>query len=158
MRITVIWALPLLAAALTYLPFARRTWLRKATLVGVAVVHLGLVISLWRTPAASAFQGWFAADATGLLVLTLTGVLFFGTALYTVAYLERERPRGGRVFITGLFAFLGAASLVALSQHLALLWVGMEATTLALAPLVFHRHESLRRPTNVLRLLRHAES
>src|SRR5665213_650479 len=32
------------------------------------------------------------------------------------------------------------ASVVALSQHLAMLWVGMEATTLAVAPLIFHRH------------------
>jgi hydrogenase-4 component F len=45
------------------------------------------------------------------------------------------------VFVAGLLGFLSAASLVALSQHLALLWVGIEATTLCLAPLVFHRHD-----------------
>ena len=141
MRIIALWALPLLAAAISYAPFTRRPWLRKATLVTVAAIHLVLVISLWRKPPAPAFNGWFAADAMGLLVLTLTSVLFLGTAIYAVAYIERERPRGGRVFISGLLAFLAAASVVALSQHLALLWVGMEATTLALAPLIFHRHD-----------------
>ena len=141
MRIIALWALPLLAAAFSYVPFTRRHGLRKGTLVVVAAIHLGLVISLWRKPAAPTFDGWFAADAMGLLVLTLTSVVFFGTALYSVAYIERERPRGGRVFIAGLLVFLAAASVVALSQHLALLWVGMEATTLALAPLVFHRHD-----------------
>jgi hydrogenase-4 component F len=72
----------------------------------------------------------------------MTSVLFVLTSLYAVGYLKREeRPRGGRVFVVGLLAFLGAASLVALGQHLALLWVGIEATTLALAPLIFHRHD-----------------
>ena len=140
MRILAIWVLPLLGAALAYLPWTPRV-LRKALLTVLAIVHLGLVFSLWKLPAAPVFDGWFAVDATGLLVLTLTSVLFFCTALYTVAYVDREGPRGGRVFISGLLVFLSAASVVALSQHLALLWVGMEATTLSLAPLVFHRHD-----------------
>jgi hydrogenase-4 component F len=140
MRIVTLWALPLLVAAVTFLPRVAPVW-RKALLVTVATVHLGLALSLWKWRAGSAFNGWFDVDPLGLLVLSLTSFLFFWAALYSVAYLERERPRGGRVFITGLLAFLGAASLVALSQHLALLWVGMEATTLSLAPLVFHRHD-----------------
>jgi hydrogenase-4 component F len=40
-----------------------------------------------------------------------------------------------------LLAFLTATSVVALSQHLAMLWVGMEAATLAVAPLIFHRRD-----------------
>jgi hydrogenase-4 component F len=140
MRIFAICVLPLMAAGLTFLPLTQRGW-RKGALITLAALHLGLVFSLWRRPAAPVFQGWLAVDAMGLLVLTLTSILFMCAALYTVAYLDRERPLGGRVFISGLLVFLGAASVVALSQHLALLWVGMEATTLALAPLVFHRHD-----------------
>jgi hydrogenase-4 component F len=37
--------------------------------------------------------------------------------------------------------FLAAVTVVSLSQHLAMLWVGMEATTLAVAPLIYHRHD-----------------
>ena len=40
-----------------------------------------------------------------------------------------------------LLGFLAAASLVALSHHFGLLWVGMEATTLAMAPLIYDRHD-----------------
>jgi hydrogenase-4 component F len=88
------------------------------------------------------FRGWQGADALGLIILTLTSALFLATACYAVGYLRRERrPRGGRIFVAGLLGFLAAATVVALSQHLALLWVGMEATTLSLAPLVFHRHD-----------------
>jgi hydrogenase-4 component F len=40
-----------------------------------------------------------------------------------------------------MLAFLAAATLVALSHHLALLWIGMESTTLAVAPLIFDRRD-----------------
>jgi hydrogenase-4 component F len=87
------------------------------------------------------FGGWLAVDALGLIVLSLTTTVFMATAVYALGYLKRVRPRGGRLFVSGLLAFLGAASVVSLSHHLAMLWVGIEATTLALAPLVFHRHD-----------------
>src|SRR6185503_264696 len=42
---------------------------------------------------------------------------------------------------TCLLAFLAAATLVTLSHHLALMWIGMESTTLAVAPLIFARND-----------------
>jgi hydrogenase-4 component F len=142
MRLIAVCAFPLLSGLLLFgLPLSRGPRVRSAWLLAVAGVHLGLVVTLWLAPADSALAGWLAADAPGLLVLTLTSVVFLATALYSVGYLQRERPRGGRLFVSGLLGFLGAASVVALSQHLAMLWVGIEATTLALAPLIFHRHD-----------------
>jgi hydrogenase-4 component F len=45
------------------------------------------------------------------------------------------------IFIGCLLLFLGAMTLVTTCQHLGMLWVGVEATTLASAPLIyFHRH------------------
>lgn len=142
MRLIALCALPAAAAAVALAIPARRfmRW-RVGVLVAVAAVHLALVATLWLVPASPSLGGWLAADALGLIVLTLTSVLFFATALYTVGYLRRERPRGGRVFVGGLLGFLAATSLVALSQHLAMLWVGLEATTFTVAPLIFHRHD-----------------
>jgi hydrogenase-4 component F len=40
-----------------------------------------------------------------------------------------------------MLGFLAAASLVTLSHHFALLWIGLETTTLAVAPLIYHRHD-----------------
>ncbi|MBX6363506.1 MAG: hydrogenase [Gemmatimonadetes bacterium] len=142
MRLIVLFALPAIVGAIMFrVPAHHAGRVRVGALVATAAAHLALVASLWVRPAAPLFHGWLALDALGLVVLTVASVLFFATALYAVGYLQRERPRGGRVFVTGLLGFLAAASLVAASQHLALLWVGMEATTLSLAPLVFHRHD-----------------
>ncbi len=142
MRLLAILLIPMLGAATELaIPSRRAARWRMAVLIAAAAVHAALTLALWVTPPEPAIGGWLDADALGLVVLTLTSVLFLLTALYAAGYVQRERPRGGRLFVGCLLAFLAAASLVALSQHFALLWVGMEATTLAVAPLIFHRHD-----------------
>jgi hydrogenase-4 component F len=108
-------------------------------LVSVAGLHLVLVLGAWIAPPAPILNGWLALDPLGLVVLTVVSGLFFVVATYAVGYLRQER--GGRAFASWLLGFLAAASLVALSHHLALLWVGMEGTTLALAPLIYQRRD-----------------
>lgn len=108
-------------------------------LVSVAGFHLVLVVWAWIAPPAPILNGWLALDPLGLVVLTVVSGLFVVVATYAVGYLRQER--GGRAFASWLLAFLAAASLVALSHHLALLWVGMEGTTLSLAPLIYQRRD-----------------
>jgi len=131
--------LPAVAAAVAYL--IRPAPARLGLLVGAAVLHLAGVVRLWAGPVVPELGGWLAVDALGLVVLSLVSVLFLVIAVYAIGFLRTEPPGGGRVFVTGLLAFLAAATLVALSHHLALMWVGMETTTLALAPLVYRRHD-----------------
>jgi len=114
---------------------------RTAWLLAIAALHLGLTFVAWSSNPPDALGGWLALDAAGLLTLTVVSTVFGATAVYAVGYLRLESPRGGRAFVSCLLAFLAAASLVAEAHHFALLWVGLEATTLAVAPLVFHRHD-----------------
>ncbi|HEY8175281.1 MAG TPA: proton-conducting transporter membrane subunit [Gemmatimonadaceae bacterium] len=129
---------PAVAAALAYLFPALG---RRVLLVGTAVVHLALVLLLWATPGDRAFGGWLAEDALGRIILTLVSVLFVAVAHYAVGYLREETTRAGRAFVTCMLGFLAAATLVTLSHHFVLLWIGMESTTLAVAPLIYHRHD-----------------
>jgi len=131
--------LPALTGLAAYL--SRTSRVRNLLLLGTGAVHTAGVAWLWRHSDLAAFGGWLAVDALGLLVLTIVSILFLAICTYAVGFLGLDRPRGGRVFITCLLAFLAAASLVSLAHHLALVWIGMEATTLSLAPLVFHRHD-----------------
>jgi hydrogenase-4 component F len=130
--------LPLIAAGLAYVLPA--LW-RSALLIGVALAHLALVAALWMAPAHGVIDGWLADDPLGRVILTLVSVLFLALAHYAVGYLREENPRGGRAFVTCMLGFLAAASIVALSHHFALLWIGMETTTLTVAPLIYHRHD-----------------
>jgi hydrogenase-4 component F len=129
--------------------------LRRALLVATAVTHAGLTAACWvHRPAATA-GGWLVLDAAGLLFLSITSALFLAAAVYAVAYLRHEHDHVTRDAVEGflfsnapeatftgcLLLFLAAMTLVTLSQHVGLLWVAVEATTLASAPLIyFHRH------------------
>ena len=142
MRLVALCAVPLLAALAVFgLPVFRGRRVPVGMLAAVAVAHAGLVATLWAVPEPPALGGWLAADPLGLTVLTLTSVLFLITVSYTFGYVRHEHPRSGRVFAGCLLAFLAAASVVSLAHHLAMLWVGMEATTLSVAPLIFLRRD-----------------
>jgi len=128
---------------------------RRGLLAATGVAHLALTLLAFRTPARSMFDGALLLDDAGRLFLLVTSVLFLAAAFYTVGYLRRETTGRrqdmveGRLFsnspearFTGcLLLFLAALSFVCFAQNLGLLWVGVEATTLASAPLIyFHRH------------------
>jgi hydrogenase-4 component F len=128
---------------------------RRALLVLTAVGHTALVASTWVWEPSPIWGGWLALDAVGRLGLSITSGLFLPCALYAVGYLRREGPGSRRDFGEGflfdnapeatftgcLLLFLASMSLVTVSQRFGLLWVAVEATTLASAPLIyFHRH------------------
>ena len=153
-----IWTLillPALAAVAAVLIRSDRR--RRALLVAVAATHFALAAACWFAPPAIAPVAWVGLDAAGRLFLGIASLLFLATAVYAVHSLGHE-ARGrqteadtGSVFVNApeatftacLLAFLSTMSLVAASRHLGVLWVAVEATTLATAPLIyFHRQPS----------------
>ncbi len=133
-------AAPLLLAVVAFaMPGAPR---RPRVLLAGALVHAGAVAWTWAWPPAPILGGWLAVDAAGLLVLLLVSALFLVCAVYAQGYLARRQDRDNRAFVAGLLLLLGSVSAVALAQHLGLLWVAIEITTLATAPLIyFNRNE-----------------
>jgi hydrogenase-4 component F len=139
MLILALILLPAVAGLASYFSPSPRS--RTMLLLGTAGLHLAGTARVWWTQDRSTLGGWLAIDALGLVVLTVISLVFVAVAIYSHAYLDLEHARGRRRFIGCLLAFLAAATLVALAHHLALVWIGMEATTLALAPLVFFRRD-----------------
>ncbi len=144
---------PLVAAAVVIV--ITNASLRRGILVATALVHAALTAMAWVERPAPIFEHWLALDAPGLIFLTICSLLFLMSAIYAVGYLRsepsgphRDQEEGSlfinepeRVFLACLLSFLSAMSLVCVSQQFTLLWVGVEATTLASAPLIyFHRH------------------
>jgi len=144
---------PALAGAAAYL--LRSDTRRRVLLLLTAAVHAALTAAAWVRAPMPVLGGWLQLDAAGLLFLTITTVLFLTAAAYSVGYLGREQRLAHRDFEEGLlFAnapeptftaclllFLAAMTLVTTSHRFGLLWVAIEATTLASAPLIyFHRH------------------
>jgi hydrogenase-4 component F len=116
-----------------------------AILLGVCVSHLALTIGFWFWPA-SPLGALLSLDLPGQLFLTLTSVLFFVVALYAIPYVlhaTHDPQAAPHLFVPCLLWFLASMTLVTVSQHLAVMWAAIEATTLASAPLIyFYRRKS----------------
>ncbi|HET6204435.1 MAG TPA: proton-conducting transporter membrane subunit [Planctomycetota bacterium] len=115
---------------------------RDALSLVAAALHLLGVVRCWVHPPSGELGGMLGLDAPGLLFLTIASVLFLLTAVYGGGYFARADPRALRIYAACSLFFLASMTLVCSSRHLGLLWVGIEATTLATAPLVyFHRSD-----------------
>ena len=117
---------------------------RQATRVAVAggcvelVLLLNLVLQVHRQTAV-VFGSYFRADGLTSLFLLSLAFVFFVTLLYSVNYLKHVPPgrfSSPRWFYCLLFLFVFAMLAAYLAQNLGLLWIMMEATTLASALLV----------------------
>ncbi|OGQ99312.1 MAG: hydrogenase [Deltaproteobacteria bacterium RIFOXYD12_FULL_55_16] len=81
---------------------------------------------------------WIAVDPLSRLILLIVSLLFCGCSFYAVGYLRYRIAWGNRIFVSCLLIFLAAMSLAAVARHLGLLWVAVEATTVASAPLIYY--------------------
>ena len=137
------WALvllPLLGALVAWLVPHNR-W-RPLVLPVFALAHLVLAAWLMADTPPPSPAGWILLDPLGKIALISNSVLFTICAFYAVGYLTYRRKRDNRVLCAALLVCLSAMTLVTVSQHLGLLWIALEATTLTMAPLIYFNHNA----------------
>lgn len=130
---------------LVLLPFlgALTVWLipdnarRPLLLPVIGIPHLALTLYLLCIPSVPLHGGWIWLDPLGKITLLAISSLFAVCSVYAVGYLAYRRERSNRVLCLGLLVCLAAMSLVTLCQHLGLLWVALETTTVSMAPLIY---------------------
>ena len=151
--------LPLVSGLLMFVPGA---WPRRWLLVFTAAAHTLISASILRGILIgrddTSLFGLLRPDPLGIIFLMTASILFLAASVYAVGYLKGEEK--GRIkrdiqkgefftnapetrFLSCLCLFCSAMTLVTLTCNLGALWVGVELTTLATAPLIyFHRHQS----------------
>lgn len=121
--------------------------LRRHILFLGALSHL-VGTSLFYFPGAQrSFNIYLSIDSLGLLFLSLHSVLFFFVSIYSFGYFFKEyrseQERGIRhLYAPCMLFFLISMTVATLTSHLGLLWVAVEATTLATAPLIYYHHNA----------------
>ncbi|HEX9241441.1 MAG TPA: proton-conducting transporter membrane subunit [Anaeromyxobacter sp.] len=110
---------------------------RPLLLVAGAAVHAAGVAALLASPPPLVAGDWLGVDPVAKITLLTTTILFAAAAVYAQGYLALRPDRDHRVFVGGLLGLLGTMTTIALSRHLGLTWVAMEASTLATAPLIY---------------------
>ena len=141
MQLALIVLIPILAGLAMF--FIRKPAFNRRLLMAVAGLHsvLAATAIVW-TPEPILGGGWLALDALGAFFLLIISVLFLLVTVYHQGYLQPhpdhpELPHE-RFFVGCLSIFLGTMTLVTVSQNLGVMWVAVEATSLASAPLIFH--------------------
>jgi len=127
--------LPLVGAGIAIaIPSNRhRPWVLPLT----ASLHLALSAYLLPQGDQATLYRWLAVDPLSRLFVGYISLLFFICAIYAPAYLRCRPERDNRVLCGCLLLALAMMSLVTLSHHLGLMWIAMEATTLAMAPCIY---------------------
>lgn len=131
---------PLLGAIIAWIIPDNR--LRPLVLPVTATVHLMLTASLLGNTPPPSPGGWFWLDPLGKVVLLCISLLFAVCAFYAVGYLAFRQERSNRVLCMGLLVCLSAMGTVTITQHLGLLWVALETTTVSMAPLIYFNHNA----------------
>ncbi|HVR76366.1 MAG TPA: proton-conducting transporter membrane subunit [Planctomycetota bacterium] len=133
--LVVVILIPILAAGLAYAIPSNR--LRPRLLPVAAAAQLLAVVWAIKEGPVSTASGWLVLDPLGIPILLTVSVLFLCLALYAPGYLRIRKNRPNRVFCACLLLLMGMMSLVIFVHHLGLMWVAIEATTLASAPLLY---------------------
>ena len=112
----------------------------KMLLIITGAVHLALSVAIWATRPTALLDGYFAVTPEGLLSLLVISLLFFLIAIYTRGYLNAQQIPSESVFTGSMLLFLATMTMVTLADHIMVMWIAIEATTLASAPLIYtHR-------------------
>ncbi|MDD3813968.1 MAG: proton-conducting transporter membrane subunit [Desulfocapsaceae bacterium] len=115
----------------------------RGILVVTALLHLQITIMAWLGKITPGLPQYFSASPEGLLVLLVASFIFLFISIYAVSYMSVTEITSEPIYIGCTLFFLSSMSMVALADHLIVLWIAIEATTLMSAPLIFlHRSKS----------------
>ena len=108
--------------------------------VGVfAICQIGIslyALFFWTNESSS----YFMADALGRIFLSLLSLISVTTLVQSFVYLAKrnEAPRQRSIYFSSMILFIASMTGVFLSNHIGVMWVFTEATTLSIALLIYH--------------------
>lgn len=136
MNLYLLILLPLLAALAAGLIPSERY--RPLFLPATSLVQLILVLRELAVPTIAAPHGMLYLDALGRLILLVVSLLYAAISVYAIGYFRSHPTWSNRIFTVCLLIFPSAMSMAAAAQHLGLLWVAVELTTVLSAPLIYY--------------------
>lgn len=145
MPIVVTILIPIIvAAAVAVLPTSVLSqWSRPYLLPATGLLHLIAVLWLCAAGTDSTAGGWLMADPLGQVFLLAVSVVYLCCSLYAPGYLHLRMDRRNQAFCACYLLLLGTMSIVMTAHHLGLMWVALEATTIAGAPLIYFNRTPL---------------
>lgn len=89
--------------------------------------------------------GFFTYDSLGILLLVTLSIITVPAVFHSYLYIERhnEKPQSRAIYFTSLIVLITSISAGYLANHLAVIWIFTELTTLSASALIYHHRNKL---------------
>ena len=116
--------------------FRNKTLIKAITILFVTV-HVAFTLYCWVHIDETVF-GYFTFDRIGVLLLSILSILTITTVYHGFIYVKNDSPEVYAIYHTALIALVTAMSGAYLANGMTIVWIFVEATTLAVAALIYH--------------------
>lgn len=123
-------------ACLAMLLFRSKT-LTRVLMWGYALLHIGLSVYSWTRLDVTELR-FFTYSGTGVLLLSVLSVLAIPVVYHGFIYTAGDDARRFNIYHASLVALMTFISGAYLANGMTVLWIFVEATTLAVALLIYH--------------------
>jgi len=137
----VLLAVPVIAVVLFLLIKSKKLQyaisVSASTIIVIAAALLTRETMLFGVVEYSALGGVFYIDSLSILVLDIVVIIAFMTSIYSVGYLEEEVKHGKldpdriRIYYILMYSFIFTMMLALTVKNMGIMWIAIEATTLA---------------------------
>ena len=89
--------------------------------------------------------GYFTFDSLGLLLLLTLSIISIPAFLHSYLYIERQNksPQSRSIYFAALVLLITAISAAYMANHIAVIWIFTELTTLSASALIYHHRNKL---------------
>ena len=109
----------------------------KIITIGFALLHIWLTIYCW-TNLNKTELSYFTFNSLGVLLLSVLSLLVIPTIYHGFIYALKDDTRKFNIYHSALIALMTFMTGAYLSNGMTVLWIFVEATTLAVAALIYH--------------------
>lgn len=138
--VIIFFSLAFLMGVLT--AFSRKKTLIKILTMFFAVFQIAFTLYCWMHLRETVLD-YFSFDPLGVLLLSVLSLLTVTTVYHGFIYLKEESPKRYAIYHSALIALVTAMSGAYLANSMTSVWIFVEATTLAVAALIYHDRTAL---------------
>ncbi len=116
---------------------SRSRWMTRALVLAFSVLLIAITAHAWLNRDNTELT-WFTYDSTAVLLLTVLALLTLPTVYHGLIYTRDDTVKRLNIYHSGLIALMTFMAGAYLANTMTVLWIFVEATTLAVAVLIYH--------------------
>lgn len=122
----------------------RKTSVNYLLLSAFAVIQTGFTLFVCATWKESSFT-YFTFDSLGVILLITLSIITIPAIYHSYLYIERhnEKPQSRAIYFSALIVLITSISAGYLANHIAVIWIFTELTTLSASALIYHHRNKL---------------